>query len=141
LTESNPLLYQALTVNQSAGMQFVLNNNTAATAVPSQVQMLIYDQSGNLVFRLTANSGQPAVSGVAYLTAGTYTVCFAAVAQDGAAAPALNYSLYTDVLSDPIGPEILPSSTPTTTTPVSTWSDPSTMALGLLPAGGALLYQ
>jgi hypothetical protein len=139
LTAGNPQLYQALTVNQSGSFQFVLNNTTAATAVPTQVQMLIYDASGHLVFSLAANTGQPAVSGVAYLTAGTYTVRYAAVTQDGSAAPALTFTLATDLLSDPIGPEAVNSTTPTTS-PVFTWSDPSSTALGPVLSAGKLVW-
>jgi hypothetical protein len=140
LTTSNPELYQALTINTSGSFQFVLNNSAAATAVPSQVQMLIYDQGGNLVFRLAANSGQPAVSGVAYLTTGTYMVRFAAVTQNGSAPPPLDFTLLTDLLSDPIGPQPVTSTTQTTPTPVSTWSGPSLTALWPVLSGGSLIY-
>jgi hypothetical protein len=143
LPSVSPQQFQTLSVGRATAFQFVLAAD-AGGAAGVQVQMAIYDQQGNLVFQLVSEAGQPASSGVAYLTAGTYTVRYVAVARSGALPPLVSYSLQGWVLSDPIDPVLVGSPTsPTGTTDPSgyTWSapllpqwvDPSYLVLGPWP--------
>jgi hypothetical protein len=134
LTPSSPQQVRTLTVNQTRAFHFVLGAD-AGGAAAVQVQMSIYDQNNNLVFRLAADAGQPASTGVAYLGAGTYTVGFTVAARDGATPPALTYTLKGDVISDPIGPVVIdPAKDPTTAADAAyVWTDPSYLALSPPP--------
>lgn len=135
LTAAEPQQAQALALAQTAAFQFVLAADGAAGA---SVQMTIHDQWGNLVFSLTATAGQPAVTGVAYLAAGTYTVRYRTLTPSGLP---LSYTLQGWLISDPIGPSLLDSTTsgtdqsvPPPPYPIYSWSDPSYLALDPWPA-------
>src|SRR5207249_1055147 len=78
-----------------------------------QVQMRIFDKAGNLVFVLTATAGQPAATGVAYLAAGSYTVSYVAVAQNGALTDDVTFSLKGEVVTDPLSPTLVGSTSTT----------------------------
>jgi len=65
--------------------------------------MTIYDQSGNVVFSLQAQTGQPPVTGVVYLLTGTYTIDYSVASTGGVFAP-VTYWLLGEILSDPQGP-------------------------------------
>jgi hypothetical protein len=144
LTPTAAQQVQTLRVTQASAIQFVLAAN-AGGAADVQVQMSIFDANGNLVFRLVSYAGQPASSGAAYLTPGTYTISYVAVPRNGALPPSVSYGLQGWSLSDPIGPTLVGStSSPTTTTDTTVsylwypsysplWSDPSYLALGLWP--------
>jgi hypothetical protein len=60
--------------------------------------MTVYDADGNVAFTVTAVAGQPTVTTVQYLKAGTYTVRYSS----SASAPA-QYNLFMLVLSDEVG--------------------------------------
>jgi Matrixin len=128
LTQDSSTLSQTLTVNEAGGTNFILSANTGGIAAPAQVQMNIYDQSGNLVFTLTANEGAPARTAIAYLNAGTYTVSFTALAQGTTLVSPVYYNLKAETVTDPIGPMPVPGSTtdppapPTYTTSTTSYS-------------------
>jgi len=102
LTAAQPIEYRSLTVGQSQVTHFGLS--APATAVPSAVRLVIFDQNGVPVFVLTALAGQT-VSGDVYLAAGVnYKAVFVAATADHSPLPAVTYSLRGKSLSDPIDP-------------------------------------
>jgi hypothetical protein len=137
LTAAASQQFETLQVNQTCGIAFVL----AAQAFGqgnAQVQMTICDANGNVVFSLVVCAGQQAVSGTAYLSSGTYTICFTAVISNPS--PSLNvvYQLMGDVLSDPMGPALVPNGTSPST---STTTQPSgTTALAPVVAGTTAIH-
>ena len=133
LTASNPQQVQTVTVNHAEALQFILNADASGATDAAQVQLLIYDANNNVVFALIAYAGQSASSGVAYLAAGTYHVCYVAVARSGTLTSALTYDLKGILLSDPIGPQPVSSSDPLPPMPDPfSWTDPSYLALQIL---------
>jgi len=85
-----------LTLTEAGLFQFAL---AADSTVPgSTVTMTVYDEDGNVAFTVTAVAGQPTVTTVRYLKAGTYTVRYSSPAS----APA-QYNLFMLVLSDEVG--------------------------------------
>jgi hypothetical protein len=140
LSQSSPMTYQGLTLQQPVAFQFVLNADVTGNTAATEVQMAIYDQYGNLVFTLVARAGWRAASDVAYLDAGAYTIRYAGVTRDGSALGTLNFTLAGASLTDPQGPT-LASSTTTTSPPPPTWTGPSTTATGTAPSGGTIAYK
>lgn len=121
LGPSNVRQDRTLTNNQDQLYHFSLAAQSATTAPTEEIQMQIFDAAGNLVFALTARAGEPPASGTVYLTAGTYTVRFTAVAKSGAVTDPISFNLSDEVISDPIGPQ--PTS-PTSGSGGSTTSQP-----------------
>jgi hypothetical protein len=138
LTSAAAEEYRSLTVGRNELFEFTLSA-TAASGQTAQVQLLLYDDRGQLVYRQVAYAGQPASTGAIYLAAGGYTVRFVAVAPAGAPLPAVSYALSGLVLSDPIGPlPINPTTSPTPapsdaapkpTDPTITTTDATTLVL------------
>jgi hypothetical protein len=97
-----------LTMTQNGLFHFVLQaaNGSSASA---DVTMTVYDSLGHVVFTLTAQTGQPPVSAVAYLLAGTYTIKYSVKSTSSTWAP-VNFFLLGEILSDPIGPYYTSSS-------------------------------
>jgi hypothetical protein len=102
LTAAQPIEYRSLSVAKSQVTHFVLS--APATAVPSAVRLVIFDQNGVPVFVLTALSGQT-VSGDVYLAAGVkYKAAFCAATADRSPLSPLTYTLRGKSLTDPIDP-------------------------------------
>jgi hypothetical protein len=127
LTSSAPQESQTLAVTQAGATQFILGAD-AGGATGVEVQMTILDGLGNQVFQLTAWSGQPASTAVAYLTPGTYTVVYSVVAQNGVLPDSTSWNLQGWAVSDPIGPTLVTGTSGSTST-TSTPTPPSTTSL------------
>ena len=90
------------TVLKNSLFHFVLSAEGADNSGTSVVASVI-DSQGNVVSTMTAESGN-AVSRTILLKAGTYTLRFEAVAEDGAVT-AISYTFRGQRMSDPIGPQ------------------------------------
>jgi hypothetical protein len=140
LAAATPANTQTLSVSQSSALQLVLAAGAGTSGV--EVQMSIYNANGALVFQLASYGGQPATSGVAYLTAGTYTVLYQVASIMPLASP-VSYALQGWTVSDPIDPILVGSTTGTSTpgkppyvlsTPAApSWQGPSYLALDVAP--------
>jgi hypothetical protein len=130
LTAAAPQQLEQLQVNQTCGIAFVLAASGQGNA---QVQMTIYDANGNVVFSLVTGAGQQAVSGTAYLSSGTYTICFSAVVNNPNQPLNLSYQLEAGILSDPMGPVLVPNGTPASNS--TTTQSSSTTSLGPVVIG------
>jgi hypothetical protein len=86
------------------------------------VTMLVTDPSGRMVFSLDVTAGDPAVTAVQYLSAGTYTVTYTFHSGTSRTAAPIRYDLSMLELSDPVG------TYPTTTTTTSPTSPTSPMS-------------
>jgi len=80
------------------------------------VMMTVTDSAGRTVFTLDATAGDPAVTAVRYLAAGTYTVAYASRPVAGVPAAPVRYDLFALKLDDGVGTY---ATTTTTTTPTS----------------------
>jgi hypothetical protein len=109
-----------LDLTQAGVYQFALGASSAQTG--GTVTMSVYNASGNLVFTLTAEAGQPPVTATEYLLAGTYTVIYSAA--QGTGAP-VNFGLFMDELSDLSGPSTTSTASPTSSTSTSSTSSSS----------------
>jgi hypothetical protein len=103
LSQSSNEEFSQLTLNQNELWHFNLSASTGGANAAEEVQMQIYDQSGNLLFTLVSYAGQPPSTGDVYLLAGTYTVRFVAVAENPEDMAALAFALTGENLSYPIG--------------------------------------
>jgi hypothetical protein len=106
-----------LTVNREGIYQFALFAEPLAAGAGG-VTMTVTDSAGKVVFTLSAESGQPAVTASQYLAAGTYTVAYRYRSlADQVAAPVV-YHLALLQLSEGVGPYATTTSTlgDTTTT-------------------------
>jgi Matrixin len=103
LSTASSVSVSTLTMNQNALFHFSLGAANGSTSSSGVVTMVIYDQSGNVVFTINAPTSQPPVTGVVYLSAGTYTVRTSIKSTSGMFLP-INYWLLGELLSDPIGP-------------------------------------
>jgi hypothetical protein len=131
LTASAPQSLRALTVAQNGLVDFALSADAGTSPLAARVQMDIYDQStGQLVFTLSADAGQPASTGIVYLAAGKYVVRFRALALGGGAVPPLTYLLRVAVLSQPIDPPLAVPSGPNGTDCVAQADSSLPAALG-----------
>ncbi len=132
LGSSGTQLFSQMTVNQNELWHFRLSADAGGSTAAEEVQMQIYDSSGNLLFTLTSYAGQPPATGCVYLTAGTYTVRFVAVAQDPDLFASLAFDLTGENLSYPMGAVMTPTGVSGgRTAPTSSTSPPS----GQSPSG------
>jgi hypothetical protein len=123
-TNNQDLYTMSVPVSQIT--HFVLSANDAGYSILAAVRMTIYDQNGNVVFRLDAMAGQT-VSANVYLTDGTYTVRMVESTIDGSALPAFNYALRGETLTDPIDAyPVDPTLPPPIPTPIVTNAPPTT---------------
>jgi Matrixin len=123
LTAAAPKQVSVLRVGQNSLFEFILSPDAGLAGAWTQVAMDIYDDTGKLVFRLLAYSGELASTGHVYLEAGTYTVRYSAAAPPGGPLGPVAYSLTGQLISGPIGPQTSDGSssgTPTTVSPPST---------------------
>ena len=92
-----------LYVGESQLMNLVLSANPGGLPVSpgSAVEMALRNASGNVVYRLTAASGDVVSGAALFLTPGAYTVTFTTIGSGGSS---LGFSLEGDGISDPIGP-------------------------------------
>jgi hypothetical protein len=126
LTQSAPQEFSQFTLNQNELWHFNLSADTGSANVAEEVQMQIYDQSGNLLFSLTSYAGQPPSTGCVYLMSGTYTIRFAAVAENPDDFASLAFALTGENLSYPIGAMMTPSNGPgTSPAPTHTTTQPT----------------
>jgi hypothetical protein len=105
----------------------------APTTSSGAVKMTVYDDSGNLVFTLTADAGSPAVTATRYLAAGNYSVQYTN-ASASPLSPA-GYDLYLLQLSEGVGPYAT-----TTSSPQPGWSVPSSPS-GSTSSGSNYTYS
>ncbi|HVK09286.1 MAG TPA: matrixin family metalloprotease [Gemmataceae bacterium] len=75
------------------------------------VTMTVRDAAGNVVISLGATAGQPAVTAVRYLAAGTYSVRYDYRSPAGSVAAPVRYGLFLLQLSDGVGPYATGTST------------------------------
>jgi hypothetical protein len=92
-----------LTMNQNGLFHFALNATDTSSSSSAVVTMTIYNQAGQAILSLSATTGQPPVTGVVYLTAGTYQITYSVTNYSGVSVP-IDYWLFGEILSDPIGP-------------------------------------
>jgi hypothetical protein len=117
LTDAHRADSMTLTVSETQVTHFVLAAGAVSSSVPTALRMAIFDSDGHLVFILDAAAGQT-VSADVYLKQGTYKVAVVAATADHSALPALNYRLWAESLTDPIGPvPIDPTDPPPTQDP------------------------
>jgi hypothetical protein len=83
---------------------FVLGAGTITASPDAVVSMNVYDSSGNVVLSLAASAGQPPVTAITFLSAGTYTLSFSALSASSGAPAACDYWLAGQLLSEDIGP-------------------------------------
>ncbi len=130
LTAASPQEFSQITLNQNELWGFALSASTGGSTAAEEVQMQVYNASGQVIFTLIAYAGQPPSTGWANLPAGTYTVVYSAVAQQPANFATLAFDLAGENLSYPIAALL----TPTVGGPAPTFSasPPSTQN----PGGG-----
>ncbi len=134
LSASNPADVRMLTVSQNELFSFALAANEGNSTVAADVEMMIFDGQGNLVYSQIAFAGQQGTTGAVYLQSGTYTVEFVAASQTGSQMPPLSYNLVGWVLSSPQGPQpVSPSSNGGSSAPTSS-SNSSTAQMSSLPS-------
>ncbi|HVK15607.1 MAG TPA: matrixin family metalloprotease [Fimbriiglobus sp.] len=75
------------------------------------VTMTVRDAAGNVVVSLSATAGQPTMTAVRYLAAGSYTVRYDYRSPAGSVAAPMSYGLFLLRLSDGVGPYATGSST------------------------------
>lgn len=128
---------EKLTVSEAGVFQFALGANSATAG--DTVKMSVFDDTGRLVFMLTATAGQPIVTATKYLNAGTYTVKYTAGSTNRST---VSYSLFLTQISEGVGPfetivgspETPPPSPPGSgTTPISTTPPPPTSSTPAAP--------
>jgi hypothetical protein len=93
-----------LTVNQNGCFNFVLGAQPVGSSTDAIVTMSLYDTAGNLVLSLSVSAGQPPVTTIVFLQAGTYTVRYRAQSKSGGPLAPVTYWLGGQLLTDPIGP-------------------------------------
>jgi hypothetical protein len=107
-------------VGESQLFQFLLSAGGSGAPAGSAVQMTITDQSGNVVYSLSAGAGDTVSSAALFLTPGAYVLRFTGLAPAGGPVPTLSYSLMGESISDPIGAVINdPTQTPIYTSPTT----------------------
>lgn len=90
-----------LTMERDGIFQFALAADLLGAGTGG-VTMTVVDAAGTTVLTLTAAAGQPTVTAVKYLAAGTYTVRYTALS--GSQAAPVRYHLFLLKLSDGVGP-------------------------------------
>ena len=93
-----------LTLEDAGLFQFALAELDSAGR---SVTMTVYAADGSVAFTMTAVAGQPNVTTVQYLKAGTYTVRYTS-----SAATSVQYNLFMLILSDEVGTYSTSTSTP-----------------------------
>jgi hypothetical protein len=116
-------------VGESQLFQFLLSASGSGAPAGSAVQMTITDQSGNVVYSLTAAACDTVSSDALFLTPGAYSLSFTVLSPSGSPVPTLGYSLIGESISDPIGAAV----NDPTQTPV--YTDPTTPGGFLYPNG------
>jgi hypothetical protein len=91
------------TVAEAGIFQFALGAQALAPG-SGAVTMTVLDAYGRVVFTLDATAGQPPVTAVQYLAAGTYTVRYAYRGISGTTAAPLRFDLFLLQLSEGVGP-------------------------------------
>lgn len=94
-----------LNVSRNSLTQFLLEAGATTGANSCDVQLVITNGSGAVVFTLVSKAGQYLSSGHVYLAAGSYLARITAVPQSGGTVPAVDYRLFGQLVSDPIGPQ------------------------------------
>jgi hypothetical protein len=94
-----------LTLEDAGLFQFALA--PSSTVPGSSVTMTVYAADGSVAFSMTAVAGQPTVTTVQYLNAGTYTVRYTS-----SSATPVQYNLFMLILSDEVGTYSTSTSTP-----------------------------
>jgi Bacterial Ig-like domain (group 2)/Matrixin len=109
-----------LYVGVSQLMHLILSANAiGGPAAPgSAVQMTVTDASANVVYNLTASTGDTVSGAALFLTPGPYELRFTSISTNGAWSPPLAFSLLGEEISDPIGTVVAdPTLTPQYTAP------------------------
>jgi hypothetical protein len=129
----------ALYVALDQVFNFTLSAAGPGAPVGSTVQMTITDATGNVVYTLTAPSGQTVTGPSVLLGPGAYTVLFSILTPAGAPG-SLTFELRGGSITDPIGPVITnPTYTPMYTYPGNPFvyyypSSPSSMMPPVIPS-------
>jgi hypothetical protein len=124
-----------MTAGRNQLYEFALAADAVSAAGWWQVQMTLSDAAGNVVATLTAGYGQVPVSTVVYLPAGTYSLQFSAAGPAGPVAAPAPFRLSDQSLSDPIGPQLINTTTMTSGSP-STGSGGLTLSKPTSPTSG-----
>jgi len=128
LTNADRQAESTLAVNQTQLFNFVLGATSADPAIASAVRMTILDQSGRVVFTLTAKAGTT-VSNDVFLQPGTYTVRFSGGTENQSGTmPNLDFSLLGQTRSDPIGATAVNTSTAPAGSTTTTKPPPATLS-------------
>jgi hypothetical protein len=102
LTTQQPQQTWSLNLDQNQLFDLGLACSTSMQWQQGTMTATIYDSNNNAVFSLVATSGQPPVTGTVYLGTGSYTIRFTS------SVPNMSYCLNSMLLSDPIGPQLVP---------------------------------
>jgi|GEM_PF-2671011 len=121
LTSPAPAVLSRIEVPASQVLHVVLD--LESTAVPSAVRMSVFDANHALIDTRIADSGESA-SFNAYLSAGTYQFLVGGGSLDGSAMPEIRYSVFGGSISDPVGPQAVPATTPPPPPPPATVTNP-----------------
>jgi len=90
-----------LHVAQPQLFHFLLHAGAASASVPAVVVATIYNEAGNLVYRLAAPVGEAYSQGAVLLAPGSYTVRIASLTFQGPLAEPIGYTLSGIAISDP----------------------------------------
>ncbi len=123
ISPTNGTVSQTLTLNRNQLYDFQLAANAGPSGAWTQVRMEIVNASGEVVFVLDSYSGIPSATGQVYLRAGSYTVRYSAAASGNNALNPTDFTLRGRMISDPIGPTTVSSTSATTTT--ASWTPPT----------------
>jgi predicted Zn-dependent protease len=103
LAAATPTTVSTLTTTQSELINLSLTAAPSNSPAPGTVTLTITDAKANVLATLIATSGQPPVTAVLSLQAGTYTFTYTVKGSGGAPPTPTNYWLDGEVLSDPLG--------------------------------------
>ncbi|MCI0700904.1 MAG: matrixin family metalloprotease [Planctomycetia bacterium] len=96
-----------LELSEAGVFQFALGATSEQAG--AEVTMAVYDENGQLVFKLTAVAGKPPVTATRYLTAGTYSVRYSVAATNTSS---VSFGLFMLQLSEGVGPYATSTSSP-----------------------------
>lgn len=101
LAAGAPQEFHTLRVAQPQLFHFLLQAGAAPVGGPAVVVATVYNEAGNVVYRLATPIGEAQSQGVVLLSPGTYTVRIASLTFQGPLAESIDYTLSGIAISDP----------------------------------------
>jgi hypothetical protein len=102
LASSSSTQTDTLTMSGAGLFHFELAADNGSSSATAEVTMTVQDSQGNVILTLNSFTGQPPATAVVYLETGSYTITYSVTSSSGVFAP-VNYWLFGEVLSDPMG--------------------------------------